>query len=81
LSPDEVMGGGVWAKEIRQAHDRTSEKPNVRKGINWSRSECCPLNGEPLFGIGSHPANAVYCVPRMRRMSRIQIRGEWGVRL
>jgi hypothetical protein len=50
LSPDEVMGGGVWAKEIRQAHERTSEKPNVRKGIKWLRLECCPINGEPLFG-------------------------------
>jgi len=49
LSPYEVMGGGVWAAEIRQAHERTSEKPTVSKGINWSRSECCPINGEPLW--------------------------------
>jgi hypothetical protein len=48
LSPDEVMGGGIWAEEIRQAHERTSEKPKVRKGIKWSRLECCPINGEPL---------------------------------
>src|SRR6476660_5307601 len=52
LSPDEVMGGGVWAEEIRQANDRTSEKPKVRMGINWSRSECCPINGEPFLRIG-----------------------------
>ena len=55
LSPDEVMGGGVWADEIRQANDRTSEKPKVRKRINWLRSECCPINGELSLGIGSLP--------------------------
>ena len=52
LRPDEVMGGGVWAEEIREAKDRTSEKPKVRKGIKRSRSECCPNNGELPLGIG-----------------------------
>ena len=40
LSPDDVMGGTVWAKEVRQANNRTSEKPNVRKGINRRCSAC-----------------------------------------
>ena len=33
FSPDDVMGEVVWAEEVKQANNRTSENPNVRKGI------------------------------------------------
>ena len=32
LSPDDVMGGPVWAEEVRQANNKMSEKQKVRRG-------------------------------------------------
>ena len=34
LRPDPVMGEAAWTKEVREANNRTREKPNVRKGIS-----------------------------------------------
>jgi len=45
LSPDEVMGGTVCAKEVN-VNNRTSEKPNARQGINRT---CCCFNYELLL--------------------------------
>jgi hypothetical protein len=50
LSPDDVMGATVWAEEIRQANNRTSEKPNVRKEINRVCSAYRCFNCEPPLG-------------------------------
>ena len=34
LRPDPVMGEAAWTREVREANNRTREKPNVRKGID-----------------------------------------------
>src|SRR6478609_7888405 len=36
--PEPVMGEAAWTREVREANNRTSEKPNVRKGIDRRRS-------------------------------------------
>jgi hypothetical protein len=59
LSPDDVMGAAVWAEEVRQANDRTREKPNVRKGINRKCSPCCFFKGKPPLGIGAFTPHAL----------------------
>ena len=34
LRPDPVMGEAAWTREVREANNRTREKPNVRNGID-----------------------------------------------
>ena len=38
LRPDPVMGEAAWTEEVRQADNRTSEKPSLKKEINRSVS-------------------------------------------
>ena len=54
--PDDVIGG-VWAKEVRQANNRTSEKQNVRRWINLRCSACFTFNGNPPLGVVPLPHN------------------------
>lgn len=49
--PDCVMGEAAWTREVREANNKTSEKPNVRKEINRRCSTCCCFKGKPPLGI------------------------------
>jgi hypothetical protein len=47
LSPDDAMGEAAWTGKVRQANNRTNEKPNTRQGMH---SACCCFNCKPPAG-------------------------------